>query len=162
MFDTRERTQYEFYSKASLVLQDMLEDTRDDQERRSMLQLRDHFEERLETLTEQMAALISSLQEAERSSDIHYWGDQEDRQLYYFMMGVTNTLRKHKAHFPALDQLYRAKGLGYNVEEAYDRIARECPTLGAAREIGVRKLLTYGFKDIKALVQSTLPKPRAG
>ena len=82
-----------------------------------------------------------------------------ERQLYYFMMGVTNTLRKHRSHFPSLDALYRAKGLGYNVEEAYERLSRECPTLDVARAIGIGPLLGYDFADIRALIRSTLPSP---
>jgi hypothetical protein len=158
VFDTRDRAQYEFYTKASLVLQDMLQDTSPEPERRCILHLRDHFEEELETLTQRLDAAISSLRPAERSDNVYRWGTGEDRQLYYFMMGVTNTLRKHRAHFPGLDSLYRVKGLGYNVEEAYDRLARECPTLDMARDIGIRQLLAYDFGHLRALVQSTLPE----
>lgn len=157
VFDTRDGAQYEFYAKALLVLQDMLQDTSDEAHKRRILGLSGYFEEQSEVLGQRMDAAISSLRGAGPPPDKSPWGDAADRQLYYFQMGVTNALRKHRAHFPSLDGLYRAKGLGYNVEEAYELLALESPTLNLARDIGIQRLLAYDFGHIRALVRATLP-----
>ncbi len=152
LFGDGKRDRYVFYGKAALALQDMLQDEREAARR-----------EVLRGLLEMVDAQINACQEAlDRSMayvpepDTLRWGDRRDRQLYYFKMGVTNSLRR-SGQLESLGHLYRYRGVNYDVLEAYDLAAQECPQLFAADVIGIDGLLRLASGEVRALARKSLP-----
>ena len=83
------------------------------------------------------------------------WGDAADRRMYYYKMGVTNSLRRSRV-LDSLGHLYRFQGVDYDVVEAYDLAARECPLLGRAEALDVNRLLTMGPAEVHGLVKGAI------
>ncbi len=87
------------------------------------------------------------------------WGSSEERRLYYFKMGVTNSLRRSGV-LESLGHLYGFQGVNYDVEEAYGLAARECPQLNSAAALGLGRLLSLEPAEVEGLVRGALPRRR--
>ncbi len=154
LFGEARRERYTFYGKAALVLQDMLQDEPEGERREALRDLLKAFDEQVEALQAEMDRAMAKMPEPETLS----WGDSRDRRLYYFKMGVTNSLRR-SGHLESLGHLYRRQGVNYDVEEAYHLAAQECPPLVLADEIEIDRLLCMGPSEVQGLVRGALPRP---
>jgi hypothetical protein len=154
LFGQGRRERHTFFVRASLVLQDMAQGEAEAGRRRAIGQVLSSFDEAAHKVQEEMSAAMAGL-EADDSSLL--WGDSADRRLYYYKMGVTNSLRRSGV-LDSLRHLYRFQGVDYDVVEAYGLASRECPLLDRAEMLGVEHLLTMGPSDVRALVQGTLPR----
>ncbi len=153
LFGEGKRDRYGFYGKAALVLQDMLQDEKEASRRevlRGMLEMVDDQIDAFQTELDRSMAYIPE-------PDTLRWGDKRDRQLYYFKMGVTNSLRR-SGQLDSLGHLYRYRGVNYDVLEAYDLAAQECPQLFAADVIGIDGLLQMGSGEVRTLARQALPE----
>ncbi len=153
LFGAGKRDRYVFYGKAALVLQDMLEDEREAARREVLRGLLKMVDGRIEAFQEELDRSMAYIPEP----DTLRWGDKRDRQLYYFKMGVTNSLRR-SGQLESLGHLYRYRGVNYDVQEAYDMAAEECPQLFAADVIGIDGLLQMGAGEVRALARQALPE----
>ncbi len=153
LFGDGKRDRYVFYGKAALVLQDMLQDEREDARREVLRGLLEMVDARINAFQEELERSMAYIPEP----DTLRWGDRRDRQLYYFKMGVTNSLRR-SGQLESLVHLYRYRGVNYDVLEAYDLAAQECPQLFAADVIGIDGLLQMGTGEVRALARQALPE----
>ena len=153
LFGEGKRDRYVFYGKAALVLQDMLQDEKEASRRevlRAMLEMVDGQIDAFQAELDRSMAYIPE-------PDTLRWGDKRDRQLYYFKMGVTNSLRR-SGQLDSLGHLYRYRGVNYDVLEAYDLAAQECPQLFAADVIGIDGLLQMESGEVRAMARQALPE----
>ena len=153
LFGEGKRERYVFYGKAALVLQDMLQDERVAARREILRGLLEMVDGQIDAFQAELDRSMADVPEP----DTLRWGDRRDRQLYYFKMGVTNSLRR-SGQLDSLGHLYRYRGVNYDVEEAYDLAAQECPQLIAADVIGIDGLLRMGSGEIRALARQALPE----
>lgn len=153
LFGDGKRDRYVIYGKAALVLQDMLQDEREDARREVLRGLLAMVDARINAFQEELERSMAYIPEP----DTLRWGDRRDRQLYYFKMGVTNSLRR-SGQLESLGKLYRYRGVNYDVLEAYDLAAQECPQLFAADVIGIDGLLQMGTGEVRALAKKALPE----
>lgn len=152
LFGDERRERYALYGKAALVLQDMLQDAPEGERRDAIRNLLEAFDGQIESLQAELEQAMAKVPEPETL----VWGDSRDRRLYYFKMGVTNSLRR-SGHLQSLGHLYRCQGVNYDVEEAYDLAAQECPPLVLAGQTGIDRLLRMGPAEVQGLVQRALP-----
>ncbi|MCE2439189.1 MAG: hypothetical protein J4F39_07165 [Candidatus Latescibacteria bacterium] len=153
LFGDGKRERYVFYGKAALVLQDMLQDEREAARREVLRGLLEMVDARINAYQEDLERSMAYIPEP----DTLRWGDRRDRQLYYFKMGVTNSLRR-SGQLESLGHLYRYRGVNYDVLEAYDLAAQECPQLFAADVIGIDGLLQMASGEVRALARQALPE----
>ena len=102
---------YSFYGKAAIVLQDMMDEEPRGSRREVLVALLEVFDDRIERLQGEMSEAMERVPEPESL----LWGDGRDRRLYYFKLGVTNSLRRSR-QLESLAHLYRLKGVNYDVE----------------------------------------------
>ncbi|MDE2887166.1 MAG: hypothetical protein OXR72_03065 [Gemmatimonadota bacterium] len=153
LFGDGKRDRYLFYGKAALVLQDMLQEEREAARREVLRGLLEMVDARIDACQEELDRSMAYVPEP----DSLRWGDRRDRQLYYFKMGVTNSLRR-SGQLESLGHLYRYRGVNYDVLEAYDLAAQECPQLFAADVIGIDGLLRLASGEVRALARQSLPE----
>lgn len=153
LFGDGKRDRYLFYGKAALVLQDMLQDEREAARREVLRGLLEMVDAQINAYQEELDRSMAYVPEP----DTLRWGDRRDRQLYYFKMGVTNSLRR-SGQLESLGHLYRYRGVNYDVLEAYDLAAQECPQLFAADVIGIDGLLRLASGEVRALARQALPE----
>ncbi len=153
LFGEGKRERYVFYGKAALVLQDMLQDEKEAARREVLRGLLEMVDGQIEAFQAELDRLMAYIPEP----DTLRWGDKRDRQLYYFKMGVTNSLRR-SGQLESLGHLYRYRGVNYDVLEAYDLAAQECPQLLGADVIGIDGLLRMGSGEVRALARQALPE----
>lgn len=153
LFGDGKRDRYVFYGKAALALQDMLQDEREAARREVLRGLLEMVDAQIDACQEELDRSLEYMPEP----DTLRWGDRRDRQLYYFKMGVTNSLRR-SGQLDSLGHLYRYRGVNYDVLEAYDLAAQECPQLFAADVIGIDGLLRLASGEIRALARQSLPE----
>lgn len=153
LFGDGKRDRYVFYGKAALALQDMLHDEREASRREVLRGLLEMVDARINAFQEELDRSMAYIPEP----DTLRWGDRRDRQLYYFKMGVTNALRR-SGQLESLGHLYRYRGVNYDVLEAYDLAAQECPQLLAADVIGIDGLLQMGSGEVRSLARQALPE----
>ncbi len=144
---------YSFYGKAAIVLQDMMDEEPRGSRREVLVALLEVFDDRIERLQAEMSEAMERVPEPESL----LWGDGRDRRLYYFKLGVTNSLRRSR-QLESLAHLYRLKGVNYDVEEAYRLASRECPPLVMADVMQIEQLLQMGPGEIHGLVYRSLPR----
>ncbi len=153
LFGEGKRDRYGFYGKAALVLQDMLQDEKEASRREVLRGMLDMVDGQIDAFQAELDRSMEYIPEP----DTLRWGDKRDRQLYYFKMGVTNSLRR-SGQLDSLGHLYRYRGVNYDVLEAYDLAAQECPQLFAADVIGIDGLLQMGSGEVRALARQALPE----
>jgi hypothetical protein len=153
LFGSGRREAYALLSKVTLVLQDMQQDAAGAERATLIRDLLAVFGDRLETLQEELAAAMAKLPD----SGALKWGDSRDRRQYYFKMGVTNALRR-SGSLESLGRLYWLRGVNYDVAEAYDMAAQECPVLSAAHLMDIDRLLALGPAEVRAMVDRALPE----
>ena len=153
LFGEGRRESLAFYARASLVLQDMAQAERDEERRRTIGAALGSFDDALRDAQQAMADAMARVPD----DDVLLWGDSEERRLYYFRMGVTNSLRRSGV-LDSLGHLYRFQGVDYDVEEAYGLAARECPQLNSAAALGLKRLLAMGPIEVEGLVRGVLPR----
>ena len=153
LFGEGRRDRYAFYGKAALALQDMLQDESEAARSEVLRGLLEMVDGQIEAFQAELDRSMAHIPEP----DTLTWGDKRDRQLYYFKMGVTNSLRR-SGQLESLGHLYRYRGVNYNVQEAYDLAAQECPQLFAADVIGIDGLLRMGSGEVRALARQALPE----
>lgn len=151
LFGDGKRDRYVFFGKAALALQDMLQEEREAARRDVVRGLLEMVDARIDTFQEELDRSMAHVPEP----DTLRWGDRRDRQLYYFKMGVTNSLRR-SGLLESLGHLYRYRGVNYDVQEAYDLAAQECPQLFAADVIGIDGLLRLASGEVRALARQAL------
>ncbi len=151
LFGDGKRDRYVFYGKAALVLQDMLQDEREAARREVLRGLLEMVDAEIDAFQEELDRSMAHIPEP----DTLRWGDRRDRQLYYFKMGVTNSLRR-SGQLESLGHLYRYRGVNYDVLEAYDLAAQDCPQLFAADVIGIDGLLRLASGEVRALARQSL------
>lgn len=144
------------FNKITLVLHDMNQEA-EGSRRVIIVNLLQIFENALTLLQKKIDLSMLKIPD----SDFLQWGDSKDRRLYYFKMGVTNTLRCIGC-LKNLGYLYRLRGVNYDVEEAYSFIGQECPPLILAEELGIERLLQMGSNEIQELVKRTLSENGSG
>lgn len=143
---------YSLCGKAAIVLQDMMAGEPEGARREVLTALLQVFDDRIERFQEEMSAAMAKISEPETL----LWGEARDRRLYYFKLGVINSLRRSSV-LTSLTHLYRLKGVNYDVEEAYRLAAQECPPLAIADGMEIEKLLHMGPGEIHGLVYRRLP-----
>jgi hypothetical protein len=153
LFGEERRERYVLYGKAAMVLQDMLQEETDPDRSEAIRELLGGFDERLSRLEAEMTESMAAVPEPEALQ----WGDSRDRRLYYFRMGVTNSLRRG-GRLESLGHLYRLHGVNYDVEEAYRLAAEECSPLIQADRIELGQLLRMGPVEVRGLVERALPR----
>ncbi len=153
LFGDGKRDRYVFYGKAALALQDMLQDEKEAARREVLRGLLEMVDAEINAFQEELDRSMAHVPEP----DTLRWGDRRDRQLYYFKMGVTNSLRR-SGQLDSLGHLYRYRGVNYDVLEAYDLAAQECPQLFAADVIGIDGLLRLASGEVRALARQALPE----
>jgi hypothetical protein len=155
LFDDRRRRRLDFYSKAVLVLQDRMRVERDQAKKSAALRLLNCFDDELIALQEEMNRSMAALPDSEQL----LWGDSTDRRMYYFKMGVTNSLRR-SGHLSSLGHLYRYRGVNYDVEEAYQMAGEEEPLLLRAARMEFSALVSLRVVDVRRLTRErTLNRP---
>ncbi|MDE3000680.1 MAG: hypothetical protein OXU79_16530 [Gemmatimonadota bacterium] len=153
LFGDGKRDRYVFYGKAALALQDMLQDEGEAARREVLRGMLEMVDAQINAFQEELDRSMAYIPEP----DTLRWGDRRDRQLYYFKMGVTNSLRR-SGQSDSLGRLYRYRGVNYDVLEAYDLAAQECPQLFAADVMGIDGLLRMGSGEVRALARRALPE----
>ena len=153
LFSEERRERYVLYGKAAMVLQDMLQEETDADRCEAIRELLKGFDERLSQLQAEMTRSMAAVPEPEALQ----WGESRDRRLYYFRMGVTNSLRRG-GRLESLGHLYRLHGVNYDVEEAYGLAAEECPPLVLADRVELGQLLRMGPVEVRGLVERALPR----
>ena len=143
---------YSLCGKAAIVLQDMMAGEPEGARREVLIALLQVFDDRIRRFQEEMSAAMAKISEPETL----LWGEAQDRRLYYFKLGVTNSLRRSSA-LKSLAHLYRLKGVNYDVEEAYRLASQECPALAIADGTQIEKLLQMGPGEIHGLIYRRLP-----
>ena len=112
----------------------------------AILRLLSSFDAELITLQEALSQSMTALPDSEQLS----WGDSQDRRMYYFKMGVTNSLRR-SGHLSSLGHLYRYRGVNYDVEEAFQMAGEEEPILLQAAGMDFSSLISLGASDVRRL-----------
>ncbi|MDA0747042.1 MAG: hypothetical protein O2954_11015 [bacterium] len=153
LFGEGRRERYTLCGKASLVLQDMLQGNAGEEKKEVIRCLLQVFDGELESLQQELAQAMGSVPDPGGL----LWGSSQDRRLYYFKMGVTNSLRR-SGRLESLGHMYRLRGVDYDVQEAYELAAQECPQLFLAGEIGIDRLLQMGPLEVRGLVGRALPE----
>ena len=151
LFSESDRNQYVLCQKAALVLQDMLQTNPEGPGSETIRVLLQEFDSRIVSYQDRLSGNMEELHE----QDVLLWGDSGDRRMYYFKMGVTNSLRR-SGRLKSLGHLYRYKGVNYDVLEAFDLAAQECKELAAADHLGIERLLRMGPADVQGLIQQRL------
>jgi len=151
LFGGGRRERYALCSRASIALQDMLEAERDECRLDVIRQLLKGIDDQVERLHEAMQSSMASVP----TGSALQWGDSRDRRAYYVKVGVTDVLRRG-GHLESLKHIYRTRGVNYDVAEAFQLAARECPALAALDLLGVDKLLGMGPADIHGIVHRSL------
>lgn len=154
LFDEETRSRHAFYSRAAIVLQDMAQEAVSDDRRKVVGAVLAEFDSALASV---QSALSNRMADVGDPNALQ-WGDAADRRLYYFKMGVTNSLRRW-GRLDSLGHLYRYQGVNYDVVEAYDLAEQEVPALRLAEAIGIDRVLTMGPNDVRALVARGLAAP---
>ena len=152
LFGGERRERYALFGKAALALQDMLQGERDAERLDAIRSLLEVLDGEIRTLQDELARSMAAIPAPETL----LWGDARDRRLYYFKMGVTNSLRR-SGRLESLGHLYRLNGVNYDVEEAYELAATECAPLVLADRLGIDRLLGMGPSDVQGLVSRSLP-----
>ena len=152
LFDEQTRRRQVFFSRAVVALQDMVQNDRDDDRRRTVGAVLDRFGNALDEFQQMMDERMADVD----SDGELQWGDSADRRLYYFKMGVTNSLRR-SGRIDSLGHLYRYQGVNYDVTEAYDLASQEVPALRQAEELGIGRVLALRPDEVHALVGRGLP-----
>ena len=152
LFGGERRERYDLFGKAALVLQDMLQGERDADRLDAIRSLLAVLDGEIRELQDELARSMAAIPAPETL----LWGDFRDRRLYYFKMGVTNSLRR-SGRLESLGHLYRLNGVNYDVEEAYELAATECAPLALADRLGIDRLLGMGPSDVQGLVNRSLP-----
>jgi hypothetical protein len=152
LFGGERRERYLLYGKAALVLQDMLQGERDGVRLDAIRRLLTVLDEEIRELQDELHRSMASVP----PPGTLLWGDTRDRRLYYFKMGVTNSLRR-SGSLESLGHLYRLSGVNYDVEEAYELAASECAPLALADRLGIERLIGMGPPDVQGLVNRSLP-----
>jgi hypothetical protein len=148
LFDDHRRRRMEFYSRAVLVLQDRIQAERDSAVREVVAEILTHCDEELVALQNEMNQTMAALPD----EDSLYWGDSEDRRLYYFKMGVTNSLRR-SGHLDSLGHLYRFRGVNYDVEEAFQIAGEDEPLLLRAAQLDFSTLVSLRPADVRRITK---------
>lgn len=151
LFGDDRRRRLAVLGKAVLVLQDMLQHESDEGRRASVADLLSVFDAHLSALQKEMAEAMAQAPDGDGLA----WGDSRDRRFYYFKMGVTNTLRRTGA-VKSLGHLYKVQGVNYNVEEAFQLAAQECPPLALADRAGIDHVIRLEPADVQSWVQRAL------
>ncbi|MCZ6636052.1 MAG: hypothetical protein O7G87_21865 [bacterium] len=154
LFGEKWRERHRLYGKAALVLQDMLQESRDEAHRSVLVQLLRVFDKKLDRLQEKLAQSMANVPDSETLM----WGDGRIRRSYYFKMGVTHSLRR-SGLLESFGHLYRYQGVNYNVEEAYRLAAHECVPLAVAENLGIDRLIQMGPSEVGGLVRGMLSEP---
>ena len=157
LFDEETRRRQLFYSRAVIALQDMVQDERDSFRRATLGKLLERFGGALDGLQKATEAKMVTVEPGEEL----LWGDAADRRLYYFKMGVTNSLRR-SGRIESLGHLYRYQGVNYDVVEAYDLAGQEVPALKQAEGLGIDRVLTMRPDEVHSLVGRGLPARAQG
>jgi hypothetical protein len=156
LFSETDRSQYVLCQKAALVLQDMLQAEPEGARSKTIKALLQEFDIRIVSYQDRLSRNMEEL----HGQDALLWGDSSDRRMYYFKMGVTNSLRR-SGKLKSLGHLYRYKGVNYDVLEAYGLAAQECKELAAADNLGIERLLQMKPADVQGLVQQRLNQGRS-
>lgn len=151
VFGDDRRRRLALLGKAVLVLQDMVQDESDEERRVHIAELLSVFDVHLAALQKEMAEAMAQVPDG----DGLLWGDSRDRRFYYFKMGVTNTLRQ-TGSVKSLGHLYKVQGVNYNVEEAFQLAAQECPPLALADRAGIDHVIRLEPADVQSWVQRAL------
>ncbi len=157
LFDEETRQKQLFFSRAVVALQDMVQSESEEGRRSTLGQLLECFDRALEGLRTTMDTKMAAVEPAEGL----LWGDSADRRLYYFKMGVTNSLRR-SGEIASLGHLYRYQGVNYDVAEAYDLAGQEIPALRQAEGLGIDRVLTMRPDEVHSLVGRGLPPSTRG
>ncbi len=152
LFGGERRERYALFGKAALVLQDMLQNERDGGRLGAIRSLLVVLDEEIRELQDELARSMAAVP----ATETLLWGDSRDRRLYYFKMGVTNSLRR-SGRLESLGHLYRLNGVNYDVAEAYELAATECAPLVMADRLGIDRLLGMGPSDVQGMVNRSLP-----
>jgi hypothetical protein len=155
LFDDKRRRRLDFYSKAVLVLQDRMRVERDQAKKSAALRLLNCFDDELIALQEEMNRSMSALPDSEQL----LWGESTDRRMYYFKLGVTNSLRR-SGHLSSLGHLYRYRGVNFDVEEAFQMAGEDEPLLLRAAGMEFSALVSLRPADVRRLTRErTLNRP---
>ncbi len=157
LFDEETRRQLSFYSRAVIALQDMVQAEQELSRRATLGKLLGRFGGALDGLQKEMGAKMAIVEPGEGL----IWGDSADRRLYYFKMGVTNSLRR-SGQIESLGHLYRYQGVNYDVVEAYDLAGQEVPALRQVEGLGIDRVLTMRPDEVHSLVGRGLPARARG
>ena len=156
LFGDGRREAYALLGKVTLVLQDMLEASGESERTSTVRNLLRLFGGQMDALQQEMAAAMARVPD----SDALRWGDSRDRRRYYFKMGVTNSLRRSNC-LESLGRLYWLRGVNFDVTEAFDMAAEECPVLAASHLMDIDRLLALGPSEVRGMVEQSLPEPNA-
>jgi len=154
LFGSGRREALALLGKVSLALQDMLAKSAQGERADIVRHLLGLFDDQLKALQDEMATAMARVPDPNALR----WGDSRDRRQYYFKMGVTNSLRRSGC-LESLGRLYWLRGVNYDVTEAFNMAAEECPALAAAHLMDIDRLLALGPAEVRALVERALPEP---
>jgi len=144
--DSKAYSQHKFYAQSIIVIQDMLESAKTEDDRQVLRKA-------LENYTAKIKSLESELHREFKGIDRQSLGTKRDREEFYFKMGVTNYLRS-KNVAPALDQLYRIYGVNYQVEDAFRAVMRELPLFEKLMLTGIDQIQSWRLLELKQFIHS--------
>lgn len=146
--DSELYSQYQFYARSILTLQDMLDGAKSAKEKIAIREALDNY-------TQKVKALESELRKEFKGLTRQELGTKRDREEFYFKMGLTNYLRG-KNLIPALDQLYRVYGVNYQVEEGFRALAHDFPGFKEVLAEGLETVGNWSFLELQQFVRANL------
>lgn len=148
LFESDLYKEHHFYAHSILVLQDMLESSRNKSEKSSIQNAIDFYSNKIKSIEPKLKANFTGL-------NIKELGTFRDRQLFYFKIGITNYLRSKKI-VPELDQLYFVYGVNYRVERAFQACVREFPLFTKLIHLELEQIAEWSLLDWQRFVKNEL------
>ena len=145
--------QYQFYARSILTLQDMLEGAKSAKDKAAI-------QEALDNYTQKVKAIEEDLRKEFKGLNRHELGTKHDREEFYFKVGITNYLRG-KNLVLALDQLYRAYGVNYQVDDGFRAVTHEFPVFKEVLTKGLEAIGDWSFLELQQFVRASLEEKPA-
>jgi len=146
LFDAEIYQQYNFYSHALIVLQDMLEEQANPTEKETILAAIENYHQKIKEIEPRLKSKFTG-------QTINELGSRKDREIYYFKMGITNYLRG-KNIIPEFDRLYRIYGVNYQVDQAFQLITQKFPIFKKALTIGLKQITSWSLFELQQFVKN--------
>ncbi len=148
LFQTDLHKEYNFYAHSIIVLQDMLESSRNKTEKATIQNAINFYSDKIKKIEPELKANFTGL-------NVQELGTFRDRQLFYFKIGITNFLRSKKI-VPELDQLYFVYGVNYQVEQAFQACVREFPIFRKLMQMELENISKWSLLDWQKFVKNEL------